>query len=116
MNADDVIPEEKNILTRTAIAIKTGTVIMVSGKQSKYDYTALWSALLLISPEVIDGTVALFNYALSEQSGIHVPDNWKPWVRGAAFALAWFARSGLVRKPPAQDSTPAPIPTDEPTK
>lgn len=104
-----------SILKRTAIAIKTGDVIAPNGTKSRYDYTALYAALAFIAPEAINGLVELANYVLSENSGIAIPDNWKTPIRTAAFILAWFARSGLVRKPPAQDAAPEP-PSEEPSR
>lgn len=106
--------QESGIVIRTVTAIKTGTITTDTGKKVKYDYTALWAALGFIAPEAINGLVELANYVLSSNSGIEIPDNWKTPIRTVAFILAWFARSGLVRKPlaPAQDATPA-TPADE---
>jgi hypothetical protein len=106
---------EQNIISRTASAVKSGVVVAADGTRTRYDYTAILSAIAFATPEIIDGLVKLSEYILSDTSGIHVPDNWKTPIRTTAFILAWIARSGLVRKPPAQDATPE-SPSAEPPK
>ena len=82
-------------MNETVTAIKTGET--AQGK--KYDYTALWAVLAWISPEAISGLVELLNYVVHVDSGLAIPEEWKPRIRFAAFLLALWARSVAVRKP-----------------
>jgi hypothetical protein len=81
-------------LQRTTDAIKAKT----------YSYEAMLAALVAVVPYIPD----LINWLLHDPTAPEVPAEYKRYLNWLAFALALWARSVVVRKPPAQDTPPAP--------
>lgn len=85
-------------IERTKEAVQTKT----------YSYEALIALLAYVSPEAVGGLVDMLNYVVGEDSGLGIPEDWKPKIRFAAFLLALIARSIVVRKPKGQGAEPTP--------
>ena len=83
-------------IERTKEAVQTKT----------YSYEALAVLFAYFSPELVNALVDVLNYAMSADSGLEVPDSWKPKIKFAAFIGALIARSIVARKPVKNDAVP----------